>query len=279
MVIFNKREELKKHLSALSKNNTIGFVPTMGSLHEGHLSLINKSNNDCDVSICSIFINPAQFNDKADYLNYPKDIENDLNLLKQVECDIIYTPDATDIYKKNETIKKYDLNGMDLFLEGEYRPGHFNGMVSVVDKLFQTIEPDYAYFGEKDLQQLYIIKNLVKDKNINTTIIGCPTIRERNGLAKSSRNKLLSKDDLRYCSIIYQQLILCKENFEDMPFAELKKNIEEKLTNEDRIKIEYLEFVDVKTFKPQQEFNFKTKYAVCIAVNISGVRLIDNIIL
>ena len=279
MVVFNKKEELKKYLSTLSKNNTIGFVPTMGSLHEGHLSLINKSNSDCDISICSIFINPAQFNDKADYLNYPKDIENDLNLLKQVECDIIYTPDATDIYKKNETIKKYDLNGMDLFLEGEYRPGHFNGMVSVVDKLFQTIEPDYAYFGEKDLQQLYIIKNLVKDKNINTTIIGCPTIRERNGLAKSSRNKLLSQDDLRYCSIIYQQLILCKENFEDMPFAELKKNIEEKLTKEDRIKIEYLEFVDIKTFKPQQKFNIKTKYALCIAVNISGVRLIDNIIL
>ena len=279
MVVFNKKEELKKYLSTLSKNNTIGFVPTMGSLHEGHLSLINKSNSDCDISICSIFINPAQFNDKADYLNYPKDIENDLNLLKQVECDIIYTPDATDIYKKNETIKKYDLNGMDLFLEGEYRPGHFNGMVSVVDKLFQTIEPDYAYFGEKDLQQLCIIKNLVKDKNINTTIIGCPTIRERNGLAKSSRNKLLSKDDLRYCSIIYQQLILCKENFKDTPFAELKKNIEEKLTNEDRIKIEYLEFVDIKTFQPQQEFNIKTKYAVCIAVNISGVRLIDNIIL
>ena len=279
MVVFNKKEELKKYLSTLSKNNTIGFIPTMGSLHEGHLSLINKSNSDCDISICSIFINPAQFNDKADYLNYPKDIENDLNLLKQVECDIIYTPDATDIYKKNETIKKYDLNGMDLFLEGEYRPGHFNGMVNVVDKLFQIIEPNYAYFGEKDLQQLCIIKQLVKNKNINTKIIGCPTIREKNGLAKSSRNKLLSQDDLRYCSIIYQQLILCKENFEDMPFAELKKNIEEKLTKEDRIKIEYLEFVDIKTFKPQQEFNIKTKYAVCIAVNISGVRLIDNIIL
>ena len=164
MVVFNKKEELKKYLSTLSKNNTIGFVPTMGSLHEGHLSLINKSNSDCDISICSIFINPAQFNDKADYLNYPKDIENDLNLLKQVECDIIYTPDATDIYKKNETIKKYDLNGMDLFLEGEYRPGHFNGMVNVVDKLFQIIEPNYAYFGEKDLQQLCIIKQLVKNK-------------------------------------------------------------------------------------------------------------------
>jgi pantoate--beta-alanine ligase len=152
-------------------------------------------------------------------------------------------------------------------------------MVSVVEKLFQIIEPDYAYFGEKDLQQLYIIKELVKDKNINTTIIGCPTIRERNGLAKSSRNKLLSKDDLGYCSIIYQQLILCKESFEDTPFTELKKNIEEKLTKEDRIKIEYLEFVDIKTFKPQQKFNIKTKYALCIAVNISGVRLIDNIIL
>ena len=279
IIVFNKKEELKNHLSTLSKNNTIGFIPTMGSLHEGHLSLINRSNSDCDISICSIFINPTQFNDKADYLNYPKDTKNDLNLLKQVECDIIYMPEITDIYTKNQTIKKYNLSGLDLFLEGKYRPGHFNGMVSVVEELFQIIEPDYAYFGEKDLQQLYIIKELVKDKNINTTIIGCPTIRERNGLAKSSRNKLLSKDDLGYCSIIYQQLILCKESFEDTPFTELKKNIEEKLTKEDRIKIEYLEFVNIKTFKPQQKFNIKTKYALCIAVNISGVRLIDNIIL
>jgi pantoate--beta-alanine ligase len=279
MIVFNKKKELKKHLSTLSKDNTIGFTPTMGSLHEGHLSLIKKSKGDCNLSICSVFVNPTQFNDKNDYLSYPKNIEDDLSLLREMKCNIVYVPSITDVYPKNKEKKQYDFNGLDVFLEGKHRAGHFNGVATIVEELFQIIEPNYAYFGEKDLQQLCIIKQLVKNKNINTKIIGCPTIREKNGLAKSSRNKLLSQDDFEYCSIIYQQLTLCKKHFKKKSFTELKKQIVERLTKEDRIEIEYFEFVDIKTLKPQHTSNSKTKYAACIAVNISGVRLIDNIIL
>lgn len=278
MNIFKEKNQLIKFLSNQKQNIIIGFVPTMGSLHQGHLSLIKESQKKCDLTVCSIYVNPTQFNDKTDFKNYPKDLNKDLKLLDNVKCDVVYTPKNNDLYNKNEVAKKYDFKSLGNDLEGKYRPGHFNGVATIVEKLLNIIKPQYAFFGQKDLQQLSIIKQLVNDKNINTEIIGCKTIREKNGLAKSSRNKLLSKSDFELSASIYKQLLFCKRNFEKIPFKEIRSHVLSNLKS-DGFKIDYFEFIDLKTFAIQKEKIKGIKYAACVAVIISGVRLIDNIIL
>ena len=278
MIIFKEQKELKKHLTKLN-NSLIGFVPTMGALHQGHISLIKKSNNTCNITICSIYVNPTQFNNTNDFLNYPKTIKDDIKVLQESGCDMLYCPENTDLYKANEKTGEYNFNGIELYLEGEHRPGHFNGVATIVEKLLNIIKPQKIFFGEKDLQQLMIIKTLVKQKNILTEVIGCPTIREENGLAKSSRNQHLSKIDREHCSVIYKQLLDFKYLFKKMDLGELKKQIITNITRGKKIEIEYLELVSLDTFKPDETPRKNLKYAVCIAVSISGVRLIDNIIL
>ena len=278
MIIFKEHKELKKYLAKLN-NSFIGFVPTMGALHEGHISLIKKSNKSCDVTICSIYVNPTQFNNADDLLKYPKTIKDDIKILQENKCDILYCPEDDDLYKVNEKRIEYRFNGIELYLEGKYRPGHFNGVATIVEKLLNIINPQKIFLGEKDLQQLMIIKNLVMQKNLLTEVIGCPTIREENGLAKSSRNQHLSKIDREHCGVIYKQLINFKHLFNEMDLSELKKQIITNITRRNKIKIEYLELVNLDTFEPDETPNKKVKYAVCIAVSISGVRLIDNIIL
>ena len=278
MIIFKEQKELKKYLTKLS-NSLIGFVPTMGALHEGHISLIKKSNKSCNITICSIYVNPTQFNNTDDFLNYPKTFKNDIKILQESGCDILYCPENTDLYKANEKPGVYSFNGIELYLEGKYRPGHFNGVATIVEKLLNIINPQKIFFGEKDLQQLMIIKTLVKQKNILTEVVGCPTVREENGLAKSSRNQHLSKIDREHCSVIYKQLLDFKYLFKKMDLSELKNQIITNITNGNKIKIEYLELVNLDTFEPDETPRKKVKYAVCIAVSISGVRLIDNIIL
>ena len=278
MNIFKEKNQLIKFLSNQKQNIIIGFVPTMGSLHQGHLSLIKESQKKCDLTVCSIYVNPTQFNDKTDFKNYPKDLNKDLKLLDNVKCDVVYTPKNNDLYNKNEVAKKYDFKSLGNDLEGKYRPGHFNGVATIVEKLLNIIKPQYAFFGQKDLQQLSIIKQLVNDKNINTEIIGCKTIREKNGLAKSSRNKLLSKSDFELSASIYKQLLFCKRNFEKIPLKEIRSRVLSNLKS-DGFNIDYFEFIDLKTFAIQKEKIKGIKYAACVAVIISGVRLIDNIIL
>ena len=278
MIIFKEQKELKKHLTKLN-NSLIGFVPTMGALHQGHISLIKESNKTCNITICSIYVNPTQFNNTDDLLNYPKTIKDDIKILQESGCDILYCPENTDLYVANEKANKYRFNGVELYLEGEHRPGHFDGVATIVEKLLNIINPQKIFFGEKDLQQLMIIKTLVKQKNILTEVIGCPTIREENGLAKSSRNQHLSKIDREHCGVIYKQLTDFKHLFYKMDLGELKKQIITNITIRKKIKIEYLELVNLDTFEPDETPRKKVKYAVCIAVSISGVRLIDNIIL
>jgi len=278
MHIFKEKNQLIKFLSNNNKYVNIGFIPTMGSIHQGHLSLIKESQKKCDLTICSIYINPTQFNDKKDYENYPKDINSDLKKLNNIKCDVVYTPKSNDFYDKKEVAENYNFNSLDNNLEGKHRPGHFNGVATIVEKLLKIVKPKYAFFGEKDLQQLSIIKQLVKDKNINTEIIGCKTIREKNGLAKSSRNKLLSKSNMEKSAAIYQQLLFCKKNFNAIPLHDLKNQVLKKLKKLG-FKIDYFEFIDLKTFSIQIEKRSGIKYAACIAVIISEVRLIDNIIL
>ena len=278
MIIFKEQKELKKHLTKIN-NSLISFVPTMGALHQGHISLIKKSNKTCNITICSIYINPTQFNNTDDFLKYPKTIKDDIKILKESSCDILYCPENTDLYKANEKANKYKFNGVELYLEGKHRPGHFDGVATIVEKLLNIINPQKIFFGEKDLQQLMIIKTLVKQKNILTEVIGCPTIREENGLAKSSRNQRLSKNDREYCGIIYKQLLDFENLLNNMNLSEVKHQIVTNITNRDKIKIEYLELINLDTFESVETFHKNIKYAVCIAVSISGVRLIDNIIL
>ena len=278
MKVFEEQKILKKYIEQYKKGQKIGFVPTMGALHKGHESLILQSKKRCDITICSIFVNPTQFNDKTDYDNYPKNLDSDLAILKNLSCDIVYCPNKNDIYNKIEVSKKFQFNGINEILEGQYRPGHFDGVATIVEKLFNIIEPDYAFFGEKDLQQLYVIKQLVKNLNIKTQIIGCPTIRENNGLAKSSRNQLISKEDLEKSSIIFKQLQYCKNNFTKLSFEKLKKTVIHNIECLN-FKIDYFEFIELDTFTIQNKKIEGKQYAACIAVIVSGVRLIDNIIL
>ena len=278
MKVFTKKKLLIEFLSNQKKDRKIGFVPTMGALHEGHISLILKSKTKCDITICSIFVNPTQFNDKSDFKNYPIDIKSDLKKLSEIECDIVYTPKSSDFYAADETAKKYNFNGVEKKLEGKYRPGHFNGVATIVEKLFNIIQPNYAFFGEKDLQQLFIIKKLVEIKKIKTKIIACPTIREKSGLAKSSRNQLLSKIDFKKSSNIYEQLLFTKENYTTKSFKEIKDRVKHNLKNSN-FEIDYFEFIDMKTLEIHKRKLKGVQYAACIAVVVSKIRLIDNIIL
>ena len=278
MIIFKKQKELKKYLTKLN-NSLIGFVPTMGALHQGHISLIKRSKKSCNITICSIYVNPTQFNNTDDLLKYPRTMKDDIKILQENKCDILYCPEDNDLYEVNEKCIEYRFNGIELYLEGKYRPGHFNGVATVVEKLLNIVNPQMVFFGEKDLQQLMIIKELVKQYNISTKVIGCPIIREKNGLAKSSRNMRLSKTDREYCGIIYKQLLLFNNLFKKTDLEVLKKQIITNITSNKKIEIEYLELVNLDTFQIENDIKNNMNYACCIAVSISGVRLIDNIIL
>jgi pantoate--beta-alanine ligase len=278
MIIFKKQKELKKYLTKLN-NSLIGFVPTMGALHQGHISLIKRSKKSCNITICSIYVNPTQFNNTDDLLKYPRTMKDDIKILQENKCDILYCPEDNDLYKVNEKCIEYRFNGIELYLEGKYRPSHFNGVATVVEKLLNIVNPQMVFFGEKDLQQLMIIKELVKQNNISTRVIGCPIIREKNGLAKSSRNQHLSKTDRESCGVIYKQLLLFNNLFKKTDLEVLKKQIITNITRNKKIEIEYLELVNLDTFQIENDIKNNMNYACCIAVSISGVRLIDNIIL
>lgn len=278
MQIFNEKIYLEKYLSTLSNNQSIGFVATMGSLHSGHLSLIQSSKSICNITICSIFINPTQFNSIEDYKNYPKDYVNDIKLLENIDCDILYIPQTKDIYEEKIEIRKFDLGKIAENLEGKYRPGHFDGVATVVDKLFNIINPHVAFFGEKDLQQLQVIRTLVEITNKNIDIVGVKTIRESNGLAKSSRNKLLSKEHIKESTIIFKCLQYCKLN-QDSKIKDLKLYVENQFLKSQKIKLEYIEFIEINNFNKITEWGECKTNAVCIAAYINNVRLIDNIIL
>ena len=278
MQIFNKKKYLVKYLSTLSKNQSVGFVATMGSLHSGHLSLIQSSKSICSITICSIFINPTQFNNIEDFKNYPKDYNNDVKLLENIDCDILYVPQTKDIYEEKIESRKYDLGKIAENLEGEYRPGHFDGVATVVDKLFNIIKPQVAFFGEKDLQQLQVIRTLVKVTNRNIDIVGVKTIRESNGLAKSSRNKLLSKEQIKESAIIFKCLQYCKLN-KDSKIKDLKLYVENQFLKNKKFTLEYIEFIEINNFNKITEWGECKTNAICIAAYINNVRLIDNIIL
>jgi pantoate--beta-alanine ligase len=275
---FTTKTELVAYLSKITKEKTIGFVATMGALHQGHLSLIEESNKKCDITVCSIFVNPAQFNNANDLVNYPNTINADLEKLERLACDAVYIPAIEDLYEKGETAKEFDFGSLTTSMEGEFRPGHFNGMTTIVEKLFNIIQPTIAFFGQKDLQQLQIVKALVRQMKSTIKIEGVPTIREENGLAKSSRNKLLSERAKKETSLIYSCLNYCKNN-NKKEITELKYYIQNQFDQHKNLKLEYAEIVALNTMQPIEKWGGENESAICIAAYHSGVRLIDNIIL
>ena len=276
MKIFHQKTELKSYLNKNRDEKTISFVPTMGALHDGHLSLIKNAKDNSDIVVCSIFINPTQFNDPKDLGKYPVTTEKDIQLLISENCDVLYLPEVSDLYSENEKTKHFEFNGLDNFMEGAGRKGHFNGVATIVEKLFRIVNPDIALFGEKDLQQLQIIKYITKQLDLPIIIIGVPTKREVSGLAMSSRNKLLSVTDKQIATIINETLLFIKENSDKYTLEEIKQISVDKLNK--NTDLEYLEIVDLETLSPISEFQGKNKNAACIAASISSVRLIDNII-
>ena len=278
MEIFKTKTELTTYLNSINSEKSVGFTPTMGALHSGHLQLIKRSKIECDITICSIFVNPTQFNNSDDFKKYPKKLKGDLEKLKKVNCDIVYTPNINDLYAKGMKVKEFNFGSLAESMEGEYRPGHFNGMATIVEKFFNIIKPTKAFFGQKDLQQLQIVKALVKQMHCDIEIIGIPTIRERSGLAKSSRNSLLSENAKTEALLISKCLNFCSQN-KNLGISELQKHIKYAFKKSRNLKLEYAAFVSLNKMKEIKEWEAENQSAVCIAAYIDSVRLIDNIIL
>ena len=281
MVLFRKKSNLIIKLTNLKKNNfKIGLVPTMGALHKGNISLVERSIKENDYSIVSIFINPTQFNDKKDLKSYPKNLTKDCNYLGSISSDIIiFAPEINDIYDNNLSVKKFNFYGLDKFMEGKYRKDHFNGVATIVSHLFNIVKPNNAYFGVKDFQQLRIIQQLVIENNIPVNVIGCETIREKDGLALSSRNIKLSKHYRKIASKVYEIINYVRINFSSMSFLEIYTYVEKFFDNIPEIELEYFTIVESKFLQPVKEKIRNKQYRAFIAVKLDGVRLIDNMAL
>lgn len=253
---------------------TIGFVPTMGALHEGHTSLIRAAKQDNDIVVVSVFVNPTQFNQAADLEKYPRTFNSDKSLLKQESVDIMFFPSVSEVYPDSKT-PSYEMDGLDEGMEGANRPGHFNGVIQVVTRLFELIKPSTAYFGEKDFQQLAIIRHMTNKLGYPIDIVGCPTQREDDGLAMSSRNTRLTKHGRITANQISKSLILAKTHLaQEKSLSEVIKTIKADLTSNPDIKLEYLDLVNPTTLKPTSDED--PAIQVCIAAWVDGVRLIDN---
>lgn len=258
-------------------NKSIGFVPTMGALHEGHLSLVKLAQKDCDIVVCSIFINPTQFNDSNDFENYPITIEEDIKLLEEQSCDILFLPNVTEMYPQGLNTKQYQLNGIDKVLEGRKRPGHFDGVCTIVNRLFSIVKPNTAYFGEKDFQQVAVIKQMVNSLALTVQIKTGETIREKDGLAKSSRNTLLSVSQRQKATYVYASLQKIKSLYGKVDCTKLKEMIKDDVNQVQDMQLDYVEIVNPHSFRPLQGKGIKEEAVALIAVFLGKVRLIDNL--
>ena len=278
MKIINQKASLEAEIKAIKvTSKTIGFVPTMGALHKGHLKLVKQAVAENDICVVSIFVNPTQFNNVADLEKYPRNLERDTALLQSVGCELIFAPDPNEIYASDEINRRFDFdfNGLDKVMEGKFRPGHFNGVVQIVSKLFSLIQPDKAYFGEKDFQQLAIIHHMTKTMNFGIKIVDCPIVREPSGLAMSSRNERLSAGQRKNAAEISKVLFESRNFAAQMAPYELTKWVTDKLNAVEGLDVEYYEIVNSTSLQSLQEWN---EPAVgCIAVFCGEVRLIDNI--
>ncbi|MBS3807348.1 MAG: pantoate--beta-alanine ligase [Bacteroidales bacterium] len=275
-VLHAKERMQEKILRYNEKNMTIGFVPTMGALHEGHLSLVECSRRRDDVTVVSIFVNPAQFNQRDDYEKYPRDLKSDLNHLEQAGVDVVFTPTEQEMYPEPDN-REFDFGGLDKVMEGKHRPGHFDGVARIVTRLFDLVMPHRAYFGEKDYQQLAIIRHLTRQMRYNIDIVGCPIIRESDGLAKSSRNARLTHEQRKEAPEISQALFEAIEHSGRCSPDEIREQVISRLNKNPQIDVEYFEIVDDKTLKPIRRKEEAKENRACIAAWVGSVRLIDNV--
>ena len=279
MKVFRYKKELENHIKELKKQGkSIGFVPTMGALHQGHLALVKNALNDNDITVVSIFVNPTQFDNPDDLEKYPRTFETDLALLKELSPEIIvFYPDAQDFYNGNIVSESFDYDGLEYEMEGKHRPGHFDGVGTVVKKLFEVVQPDKSYFGEKDFQQLQIIKKLVQKHRLPIEIIPIPIYREPDGLAMSSRNRRLTKHHRAAAPFIYQVLKQSRVLFKKESIDTVKTFVKKAIGAHPYLELEYFEIADEKTLKPAQEKKSGNKYRGFIVVYAGEIRLIDNI--
>ncbi|MEO6302939.1 MAG: pantoate--beta-alanine ligase [Bacteroidia bacterium] len=278
MLIFTKIAELQAFLKEIKEQNqTVGFVPTMGALHNGHISLINLAKKACNVVVCSIFVNPTQFNDKADLKRYPRMPEKDAAFLEKAGCDVLFLPSVEEIYP-TEKKEIFDFGYLNTVLEGKYRPGHFNGVAQVVKRFFEIVGPNKAFFGSKDYQQVMIIKALAKQMHSNIEIVTCPILREADGLAMSSRNALLDEEERKIASLVPKIMLQAKEIAINKGINDAKQFISNEVAKIPVMKLEYFEVCDAELNEISNLGSTKNAIAL-IAVFVGKIRLIDNIII
>lgn len=277
MKIIKTRKELSEFRGALNLGAKIGFVPTMGALHEGHLSLVRQAKKENNVVVVSIFVNPTQFNNKEDLDKYPRMPEDDMALLEKEKVDVAFLPEVEEMYPVPDT-RQFDFSPLDTVMEGRFRPGHFNGVGQVVSKLFDFVKPHNAYFGQKDFQQLAIIQKLVKDYNFSVNIVGVPIVREKDGLALSSRNLRLTPEQRQAAPLIYKTLTQSLKQKENYSVEETKEFVIQTINSNPLLEVEYFEIVDSETLQEIQNWGQCSSPVGCIAVFAGKIRLIDNLI-
>lgn len=280
MKVFYAKSKLIPFLaSERAKGKTSGLVPTMGALHEGHLALVKASVSETDLSLSSIFVNPAQFNNPEDLLSYPRSLEEDLEKLKNAGCDVVYVPTEEDMYDPfREPGFRFDFGELERILEGRYRPGHFNGVALVVAKLFNITQPDFAFFGQKDLQQFHVVSTLVRDLTYNIQLRCIPTIREKDGLAMSSRNRRIPLKLRPVANIFYRSLNAARDMLRNgKSIQETRLQIHNLFRKEPEVDLEYFEVVDTAEFTIIENIRNENKTALCIAGYLNNIRLIDNV--
>lgn len=281
MKIFKSRYDLQKDLQEQKKNGaSVGFVPTMGALHDGHIALVTASKKENDITVCSIFVNPAQFNDKADFEKYPQTLDKDIHLLTAAGCDILFAPAVDEVYHEPEDQNElYDLGFVETVLEGQYRPGHFQGVCKVMNRLLTLLDADNLYMGQKDYQQCMVIKKLIELSAFPVQLHVCKTIREEGGLAMSSRNLRLSLKQKENALAIYQSLIYMQTAIHSLPISTVLQNAKKMLTEAGFEEIDYISIAAASDLSPIHTWDGKKAIVALIAAFMGEVRLIDNMIL
>ncbi len=281
MIAIDKRHQLLDKLNLIrSQGKSIGFVPTMGALHPGHIALVLKAKAENELVVASIFVNPTQFNNQKDLVHYPRTIEKDREMLEQAGCDFLFLPEVAEMYPEgtSEAVPPINLEDLDTVMEGAHRPGHFAGVIQVVKILFDAVGPCKAYFGEKDFQQLAVIRKMVKEWKMPVEIVPCAIVREADGLAMSSRNMRLTEEERKIAPVISKALFKAKESWKEHSITETQEVVTAIINSESKLKLEYFEIADADTLKPAAP-DQKKNVVACIAVHLGAVRLIDNIIL
>jgi len=279
MEVFKTIKSLQQYLSLKDDKLTLGLVPTMGALHEGHLSIVKRAKEENELVVVSIFVNPTQFDKKEDLANYPSTMEADLTALKAIDCDYVFCPTVDEIYQEDPSSEKFSFDGLDEVMEGKHRQGHFDGVATIVKKLFLITKPNKAYFGEKDYQQLLIIKKMVDLESISIVIVPVEIFREKDGLAMSSRNTRLTENQRNAAPEIYQTLLKSKKIFSNNDLERVKSFVKNEFIQNKELELEYFEIADAELLKVATEILPHKKYRGFIAVFAGQVRLIDNIAL